>query len=449
MSNSDIFNRFAKIAQDKGIISKEDLYGLKPETPKDMQYKNNIMENAHKGSLFISPAYDKLNGLVENNIERQNIILNIVNKNNDGLLTQRKYAKKDLVLALVRVANDLDNQDKEKLRVLADSCLNNLTKQGAGPLLGIGLLGWTGIVATVSGLIWAQQHLKDIDRGFKLNHDSLIEKINEIITKDIDFSFGYKINDLGKAVLEELVGNLNELKSVYDKHEHLIIESIKPRTLREVIEDYEENKATYQKLAEAYLEFQQGIENIEPAIKQLITSFQNKSMRRLYVDKVGGGTEIISDLIGEDSYIPLLSSDFEKAANSAAPYLKSLQDLMDTIKQSQVIIKNSISKAENYKKETGVKPSELETSKPTISTPDLSDKSTKETGMPLTPSSVLPSYFDMFSDKPSDVKFTGSVSDTLPSYSYMEPKEDSDRSTLPSFDFGLDTNLKEMSPMSR
>src|ERR1035437_8170321 len=98
MNNSDIFNNFIKIARKEGIISESDhaehtekdfhetnprhdslsieqigkLYNNKPDLPEDMKYKNNIMEDTHPESVIISPSHDKLNGLVENEIEGQN-----------------------------------------------------------------------------------------------------------------------------------------------------------------------------------------------------------------------------------------------------------------------------------------------------------------------------------------------------------------------------------------
>lgn len=149
MIRSDIFESFIKIAQKEGLISEADhaehtekdfhetnprhdslsieqigkLYNNKPSLPKDMEYEKNIMEDAHPDSIVISPSYDKLNGLVENENEGQNIRMRIVMKEPDGHLTQRKYAEKQLILSLVRVANELDNQNKEGLRILADTCL--------------------------------------------------------------------------------------------------------------------------------------------------------------------------------------------------------------------------------------------------------------------------------------------------------------------------------------
>src|SRR5579864_6611672 len=153
MSKSEIFDSFVKIAQKEGLLSESDhaehtekdfheshprhdsltieqigkLYNVKNKMPKDMEYEHNIMEDAHPDPVVLSPAHDKLNGLVENNNERQRIMMRIVHKEPDGHLTQRKYAQKDLVMSLVRLANALDNDGQDELRVLADVCLEQAT----------------------------------------------------------------------------------------------------------------------------------------------------------------------------------------------------------------------------------------------------------------------------------------------------------------------------------
>ena len=74
----------------------------------DLVYK--MDENNITKFLCVKSFEDK--HIPFNNIERQNILLHIVNKRNDGLLTQRKYAQKELMLSLVRIANDLDNKNR-------------------------------------------------------------------------------------------------------------------------------------------------------------------------------------------------------------------------------------------------------------------------------------------------------------------------------------------------
>lgn len=156
MTNSEIFEAYAKIAEEMGLLKTaeekeskelkeyrnsayprvgsddikriESLYGLKPDAPKDMQYEYNIVEDAHPNQVIIAPSYDKMNGLVENVNERQQVIINITRKPVNGLLTQKKYAESELVHSLIKAANDLDNNDIDELRVLADVCIEQLNE---------------------------------------------------------------------------------------------------------------------------------------------------------------------------------------------------------------------------------------------------------------------------------------------------------------------------------
>src|SRR5271169_3804740 len=147
MRNSEIFNEFVKIAQEKGLTSATEkgegehefaehteknldnprwdslsieqigkLYGTKPSAPKDMQYERNIIEKAHPKPVVFFMSHDKLNSLVENENEGQDARIHISLKEPDGHLTQHKYAEKKLILSLIRLANDLDNRNQEELR---------------------------------------------------------------------------------------------------------------------------------------------------------------------------------------------------------------------------------------------------------------------------------------------------------------------------------------------
>ena len=155
---SDIFNEFAKIAIEKGLIteatevsdetnprfdslSNDDikaLYGVKP----DGESEKHILDQAHPESVYVAPAYDKMNGLVENLFERQDIMAWIATKPNDGKHTQERYVKasQDLTMALLNTAFMLDRTGNEALMKLADSCASRLveteiTKEAAIPLI--------------------------------------------------------------------------------------------------------------------------------------------------------------------------------------------------------------------------------------------------------------------------------------------------------------------------
>ena len=150
MRNSEIFEAFVKIAEEKGLISRAEsskdkleknpradslntkdiskLYNVSPETAKDMSYKRNIVELAHPEKSLVGPSYDKLNSLVENVNERQDIMYNIVSRQPTGQLYNKKYAEHQLVMSLIRIANDMDNKDEEELMSLADICLDQIKK---------------------------------------------------------------------------------------------------------------------------------------------------------------------------------------------------------------------------------------------------------------------------------------------------------------------------------
>jgi len=148
---SEIFDEYSKIALKEGFITESEekadnsgeksyretiqlLYDVKPNG-KDEKH---ILDQAHAESpVIIAPAYDRVNGLVENLFERQDIMVGIALKRNNGNLTQHRYAKKELTDELIRIGFEMDNKDIDDLRILADSCSNRITKQAFGWLAGI------------------------------------------------------------------------------------------------------------------------------------------------------------------------------------------------------------------------------------------------------------------------------------------------------------------------
>ena len=150
---SEVFDSFAQIAIDEGLITEaeeagtdrddkdyrdtiEMLYNVKAEGDS----KDHILDQAHPESpVIIAPSYDRLNGLVENLFERQDIMAGIALRDNRGNLTQHRYAQQELVDELVRIGFDMDNKDEDELRVLADSCSERMVKESFWPAaLGLG-----------------------------------------------------------------------------------------------------------------------------------------------------------------------------------------------------------------------------------------------------------------------------------------------------------------------
>lgn len=142
---NEVFNNYIKIALEKGLITSEGqeepsnrnqdyadtiktLYGL--DIPLN-DSKKDVIEQAHPDPVIIAPSYDKLQGLVENVRERQNVMVGIALKPNNGNLTMHRYAEayKDLLHALVAIGFRMDNKRQKALRVLADTCSYRLSKK--------------------------------------------------------------------------------------------------------------------------------------------------------------------------------------------------------------------------------------------------------------------------------------------------------------------------------
>src|SRR5690606_37911880 len=123
--------------------------------------------------------------LVENNIERNNIITNIVLSPTTGHHTNHKYARKELMLELVRVANEMDNKNNDLFK-LADDCLIALSKENNFlAKKGIGALGVAGIalgIATILGATWLLSHTSNADQGPLANADAAIKALTNLKT---------------------------------------------------------------------------------------------------------------------------------------------------------------------------------------------------------------------------------------------------------------------------
>lgn len=255
MSKSEIFDKYAEIALKEGLISvgKEEkpaketkelkeyknsvyprmdscdisaieaLYGVKPD---GQDYEYNIVEKAHPKPAIVSPAHDKINGLVENVNERNNIMVNITKKPVDGHSTYHKYAKQELLKAIVRTANDLDNKNQEQLRALADHCLTELSKQEIKKealLPAIGFLGWlsVGALASILGYTAISNNILPSDQGVMVNCEHSIEELNDLLDGHMLHFLDENLPSGSKEKILELRGKLYQLKTAAEAYNNL------------------------------------------------------------------------------------------------------------------------------------------------------------------------------------------------------------------------------------
>jgi hypothetical protein len=362
MSNSEVFDEFIKIAMKKGLVSEgehaehteqntknprwdsldisaiEALYGVKPDQSKDMDYEHNIMEVAHPNAVVVSPSYDKLNGLVENNNELQNILMHILYKEpesgspNQGIYPMRptllypnpKYASKNLMLALVRVANDMDNKDKDDLRVLADKCLEQIhdgfQKQA--------FLPWIIGAAVVLGAIYLQQHLDDVDQGIKQNYMRLQSELQDFQQADTTLGFGHKYDDTLKHDVMMLQSSLNEFWTAYSKALPLIQEMERPTNAQDLIQKTQNSDTMT--VMQAYETLRGEVEKIFPYLYKTQQNFTNPDYKAEHTAEKGAITGLLDSVPflhgGKSS---LTADDFDDVINAIGPFMASVKRLLD------------------------------------------------------------------------------------------------------------------------
>lgn len=376
MRKSEIFDHYVKIAEDKGLVSNdsekskkklekdlradsldisaiEALYGVKPNAPKDMEYKKNIMEVAHPEPVVTAPSYDKLNGLVENNIERQNIMINIVNKTNDGIVNHKKYARKELLLSLVRVANDLDNKDQEELRVLADTCLvqfnskKKIVKQAFDPIT----VGAVALIAATLGGLYAKQHLRFISDGFKQDHKKLIDELDDLIKSSSSWGVGYDLRPEFKQQIQELKESFNNYAAIEQEIEPILDKLQEPKSTKELMEVSKQPAA--QEVNQAILKFRQETLDIWPKVQFIITNFSNDLYKQRQIVNKGFLSKIVDAPQILHGGWGLIADDFDDVVHAVQTYAKDIENINEILGASVSLQEDAAAKLQAAKEAPG------------------------------------------------------------------------------------------------
>jgi hypothetical protein len=376
MRHSDIFDSYAKIAMEKGIVSKasteeikkkleenprmdsldadaiKGLYGVKPDSPKDMEYKRNIIELAHPKSVIVSPAHDKLNGLVENVNERQDIILNILNKKINGQLTQHKYAKQDLVLSLVKVGNYLDSTDKESLRILADACLQQLAedqkkkinKVAAVPVIPIAI---AVSAAAILGAMYMHQHMSFVDQGFKANHETLISEIDDILNGKNEWGFGYVYKEPFLKTVSDLKSELVSFYNEYEKAENVFDSLETIRTAKQLQQIANSPKGT--EVIDTYNKLIEIANNQLPMLIKVLRNFKNETYKLRNIKEKGMFIRMLDKAQILHGGHGLVSDDFDDVVNAINPYMDSIKKMLEQLHEAKTFQDNAANDMRNVK----------------------------------------------------------------------------------------------------
>lgn len=345
MKRSEIFENYVKIAEEKAKQDKEtanslkkleetgrrgmspeeiaELYNVKTKQSPGQEYKDNMFETAHKEPVVLFNAYDKLNGLIENNIERQNILLRIVNKPSNGNQTNHKYAA-DLAKNLVRLSNSLSKQNP-KLATLSDVCLNGLHKKALAPAFVI------APIAIALGALYAQQHMAATNVGYEKNSTALKAELEDLLTSSSSFGVGYNLKASFKAQMADLKAKVIEFDAEYAKI-YPIIESIqKPRNAKELIELA---KTSGKEIEAAYTELNSLIANYLPYFDKIAKNFSSTDFKESVIEDKGWMTNLVDKAEFLHGGKGLIADDFDDVVKYLKPYTESLLSTFKILKEA-------------------------------------------------------------------------------------------------------------------
>lgn len=275
LRESDIFNEFAKICVDKGIIKEAEkhepaetksdkisniqlLYGVKP----DSIYKKDLLDEAHPEPVVLYRTHDKLNGLVENLKERQNVMVGISQKPNTGKQTHQVYVKanKELMDQVIKVAMiGAQNNDADLMR-FSQLCADRIEKR-ANPWV---IAGVVAGVAAIVGVIASQNY--SVQQGLLGDIAQLKVEMEEATSK---------YPQIGQEVAELMpeIDRLHDLCSAA-----ISLPSPKTRNKKQLAQFGAKLKQSvqFQKSKKAWVEFKQQLELVRGMLPETISSLKEK-----------------------------------------------------------------------------------------------------------------------------------------------------------------------------
>jgi len=338
LPKSEIFENYADLMVEKGIIKKaepkdlekykkqepyprvgsddistiEALYGVKPE---GQEYEYNIIEEAHPNAVIIAPSYDKMNGLVENNNERHNVMTYVALKPNKGYLDHYKYAKQELLLDLIKTANHMDAIDNDELRVLADSCIDELDQYK------IQKKAWfwyaaAGVAAVIGAAAWIN-HARPLSQGVKNDAEKVNAEIDDLLSKD---SVQQEPN--ARSMLSSIKKVLSELINSTRIFNKLSINFVNISEIQKL--SPEENKK-FQSDIEFIKKHNELVEKIESSIQVWI--YQIDHIKRSVDERSPNWLQYLYKV-----YRTVVSDDFEDVDNALLTLKDSLKEMVSHIK---------------------------------------------------------------------------------------------------------------------
>lgn len=336
MARYNIFDEYCRIALETGLVSNakeltsEDSKKALEKDPRgssdtmerleklyQSKRKKSMLEEAHPESVVKFRAHEKLNGLIENDKERQNIILNQM-KIRDLSQVKMKYslAKQNLYRSLLTIANKLDDGNHDDLLVLADHCAdqNNIVKKAFAPWV----IGLAVVLPVIVGS--AVSHMTPIVNTMEEAYDKLEADCKDIYEGSTTLGFDYEYSDSLKAQAKSIEKNSKAITEIGKKLLSLLSSSSSS------------NMDTSVKLYENYLKYSDVLEKM---FNDMIENFSKPGYKEANIKQTGALQKYVDQVPylhnPNSKEFSLFTSDFDEMVQSINSFKLKMSELKETL----------------------------------------------------------------------------------------------------------------------
>lgn len=368
--HSDMLELFNKVAEEKKLfdepfiaLAKEEdssdksseidpielLYGKK----KELKSNDELLENAHPETSVKSPAYDLMNGVVENLHQRQRVMTDIAFKTPRVLQTNYRYvkAKQDLLEETTKLGFLLENK-KSNLASHADNCTYELTKE-ANPLLGVGawaIAKWVVGILGVGALGAAVVNNVPNSLGILNDLKVAIKEISDVIEKYPKYSSALSSYNKLLNSAHSLISELEDLDIELSSQRASLASLPKEQRINAIISLYSQMSSSKkdEKILNLIKECNNVLSSVVEATPQIINIIQKVSS----LDEKSSTLMSIFKSVKEF----IVPDDIKEAINQLNVLLDSANmymSLLNDKEQNLLSLKNEISKyhSDNVKQE--------------------------------------------------------------------------------------------------
>lgn len=305
----------------------------------------NIVEEAHPGVLVAFDSYDKLNGVLKNDNQKQDITINIIHrKQHAGLVNEKYAAQSKLLSSLVKSANFLDARDPA-LALYADKIINDfdkqvLQKEALAPAAGAAGLfatmpAWSmiAIPAALVGILYWQQHSDAAQLGFVQNTQRMIDEIDDILN-DKAYIVGRTYSDQFKKILNTAKTQISQLWTLYEQVKDKLTTLRQPTSAEELLEISKDLEN--QELVAKFNDFKNKAVLCVSYLESLKTNLDDDEFTKMQVDDKGALTKIVDRLKYLSGGSGLFKNDIDDVQTLITPTVDSLKKLVKVFEAASV-----------------------------------------------------------------------------------------------------------------